>query len=67
MHGTRNLLTFFINSGTKKYGEILATLYLSAVHLRRLHITDLFLSNVPVNKITCLSIVINVGLRVPLK
>ena len=59
MHGTRNILTFFINCGTKKYEEILARLYLSAFHLRWRQVDDLFLINS--------SIINTVGLRVNLK
>jgi hypothetical protein len=33
----------FINSRSKKYEEILASLYLTALHLRQWHIHDLFL------------------------
>jgi hypothetical protein len=54
----------FINFGTYNYVEILATLDLSMLHLRRRHIDALFLINVCVNKVSCPSILHTVGLRV---
>jgi len=40
---TRNILTFFINYGTKKYEKILARLYVPAFHSRRRYICSLLM------------------------